>query len=114
MLIARSPTSFSLRKLSLLTSRSDRKIRQTRLKISLDYHQHILFVCLAMLWDQVLKALRKMTASNHFNYQKIHNEIVEKYSKMIKLIPDHFKTQKIEKGIKKNLSELGYAPACLL
>ena len=51
--------------------------------------------------------------SDHFNYQKLHNEIIEKYSEMLKFIPNNFKTQEaFEKAIKKDLSALAYAPAC--
>ena len=38
--------------------------------------------------------------SDHFNYQKLHNEIIEKYSEMLKFIPNNFKAQEVfEKAI---------------
>ena len=40
--------------------------------------------------------------SDHFNYQKLHNEIIENYPEMLKFIRNNFKTQEVfEKAIKK-------------
>ena len=51
--------------------------------------------------------------SNHFNYQKIQNELKKKYSEMLNLIPDHFKSQKVcERAIKKDLSTFACVSAC--
>ena len=71
MVVAHSPTSFSLRKLTLLTLQRDRKIKLTRLKTLLDYHQHI--VCFVMLWDQVFKGLRKKKTTV---YHRVLNQLV--------------------------------------
>ena len=59
MVMIRSPTPFSLRKQTLLTSRPDRNIKLTRLKLLLGYHQHVVRVCLVILWYHVLNCLRK-------------------------------------------------------
>ena len=38
--------------------------------------------------------------SDHLNYQKLHNEIIGKYSETLKFIPNNFKTQEVfEKAI---------------
>ena len=51
MVIARNRISFSLRKLTLLTSRPDWKMWLSRLELSPGYHQHIVYLRLVIMWD---------------------------------------------------------------